>query len=189
MKIFFLDSDPNKAAESLIDKHLGLQGVYLCQLLSSAHRTIDGIREERPSKTPNKVEHRYALPEPLQSAAYSGGLTKGYPSADFVKQSTGHYYWAHDYLIATMREYNKRYGYKHDHNDLAKLLNRAPEKMFSQSLQDGWMFMPSVDIEPQYTERDEDGVINLVTTYRNWYKFAQPGVMRWTKTKTPTWYS
>jgi Pyrimidine dimer DNA glycosylase len=189
MKIFFLDTDPKKSAECLIDKHLGPQGVYLCQLLSAAHRTIDGIREERPSKVPNKIEHRYALPEPLQTKLYASGFTKGYPAADFVKQSTGHYYWAYDYLTAVMREYFKRYNHPHDHNDLVEMLKLAPKKMFTQSLEDGWLFMPSVDIELKYTTRDEDGVIDLVQTYRNWYKFAQPGVMRWTKTETPTWYN
>jgi hypothetical protein len=188
MKIYFLDTNPSKAAQALIDKHLGIQGVYLCQLLSAAHRAIDGIREERSSKISDKVAHRYALPEPLQSNLYPSRLINDYPAADFVKQSTGHYYWAHDYLTETLREFNKRYGYAHDHSDMAELLKFAPTKMFKQELQEGWLFMPSVDIEKQYTSRDEDGVIDLVKTYRNWYKFAQPGVMRWTKTQTPTWY-
>ena len=42
MNIFVLDNDPIKAAEYSCDKHVVKMIVESCQMLSSAHRVLDG---------------------------------------------------------------------------------------------------------------------------------------------------
>ena len=51
MNIFHLDNDPIKAAQMMCDKHIVKMIVEYAQLLSTAHRVLDG--EEYYDKTAN----------------------------------------------------------------------------------------------------------------------------------------
>ena len=42
MNIFFVDPDATKAAQSLVDKHVVKMVLESAQLLSTAHRVLDG---------------------------------------------------------------------------------------------------------------------------------------------------
>ena len=42
MNIFYTDSDPVKAAQSLVDRHVIKMILETCQLLCTAHRVLDG---------------------------------------------------------------------------------------------------------------------------------------------------
>ena len=51
MNIFHLDNDPIKAAQMMCDKHIVKMIVEYAQLMSTAHRVLDG--EEYLDKTAN----------------------------------------------------------------------------------------------------------------------------------------
>ena len=48
MNIFILDNDPVKAAQQQCDKHIPKMIVESAQMLSTAHRMLDGTLEKRP---------------------------------------------------------------------------------------------------------------------------------------------
>ena len=51
MNIFILDNDPVIAAQMQCDKHVVKMIVESAQMLSTAHRMIDGVMEKRLSKS------------------------------------------------------------------------------------------------------------------------------------------
>ena len=51
MNIFILHEDPVVAAQMLCDRHVPKMIVESAQMLSTAHRLLDGIPEKRPSKS------------------------------------------------------------------------------------------------------------------------------------------
>ena len=63
MNIFFLHRDPEQAAKEHVDKHVVKMIVEYAQLLSTAHRMIDGSEYTDYSKNGRKVK-RYKLENP-----------------------------------------------------------------------------------------------------------------------------
>ena len=51
MNIFVLDRNPKTAAQLQCDKHVVKMIVESAQMLSTAHRMLDGYVEKRPSKS------------------------------------------------------------------------------------------------------------------------------------------
>ena len=55
MNIFYLDKDTKTCAEMHVDKHVVKMIVEYAQLLSTAHRMLDGVKTEARSKTGRKT--------------------------------------------------------------------------------------------------------------------------------------
>ena len=55
MNIFVLDMNPVTAAQMQCDKHVVKMIVESAQMLSTAHRMIDGYLEKRPSKSGKRM--------------------------------------------------------------------------------------------------------------------------------------
>ena len=90
MNIFHLDNDPIKAAQMMCDKHIVKMIVEYAQLMSTAHRVLDG--EEYLDKTANNRNiRRWYHPE------YDGFLYKAshvnHPSNIWVRESDENYFW------------------------------------------------------------------------------------------------
>ena len=52
MNIFYLNEDPRVAAEEHCDKHVCKMTIEYCQLLSTAHRALDGAEYYDKTKKP-----------------------------------------------------------------------------------------------------------------------------------------
>ena len=94
MNIFYLDRDPKIAAQMMCDKHVVKMILESAQILSTAHRVLDG--------------GDYADQYGLYKIAH-----KNHPSTIWCRQSKPHYEWLYNHMIALGREYNKRYGKIH----------------------------------------------------------------------------
>ncbi len=55
MNIFVLDEDPVISAQMMCDKHIPKMIVEAAQMLSTAHRMLDGYMEKRPSKSGKRM--------------------------------------------------------------------------------------------------------------------------------------
>ena len=65
MNIFYLDKDPKTCAEQHLDKHVVKMLIEYAQLMSTAHRVLDGVKYIGKSKTGRKVT-RYLKMKKLQ---------------------------------------------------------------------------------------------------------------------------
>ena len=94
MNIFYLDRDPQIAAQMMCDKHVVKMILESAQMLSTAHRVLDG--------------DEYADKNGLYKKAHVN-----HPSSEWVRCSYQQYKWLYDHMVALMEEYTYRYGKHH----------------------------------------------------------------------------
>ena len=111
MNIFYLDEDEKKCAQYHVDKHVVKMILEYCQLLSTAHRIIDGKETVAKSKTGRNVK-RWILPDERETILYSATHIN-HPSAVWCRQSDSNYIWLSKLLKELCNEYTYRYGKVH----------------------------------------------------------------------------
>ena len=121
MNIFYLHSDPVIAAQAMTDKHVVKMVLETAQLLSTAHRVLDGTPYIKLSKSNAKLT-RYNHPLPLYQATHIN-----HPSAIWVRESADNYAWLYSHFLALCVEYTRRYGKTHkSYTDLNAYLSQIP---------------------------------------------------------------
>jgi hypothetical protein len=124
MNIFYLHHDPNIAARAMTDKHCVKMILESAQLLSTAHRVLDGLPYTKTSKSGAKLT-RYNHWLPLYEATHMN-----HPSAIWVRESADNYAWLYSHFLALCVEYTRRYGKVHkSYTDLAMLLQPLPSNI------------------------------------------------------------
>jgi hypothetical protein len=111
MNIFYLDKDPKVCAQMHVDKHCIKMILEYAQLLSTAHRILDGTVSIGLGKTGRK-QTRYVLPDDRESVLYSA-THLNHPSAVWCRQSAMNYHWLYTLLVECCKEYTYRYGKVH----------------------------------------------------------------------------
>jgi hypothetical protein len=81
------------------------------QLLSTAHRVLDGVLTVGLSQSGRK-QQRYILSDEREQMLYSATHIN-HPSAVWVRQSSANYMWLAELLEECCREYSYRYGKIH----------------------------------------------------------------------------
>lgn len=176
MNIFYIDSDPVVAAQSMVDKHVVKMILESAQLLSTAHRYLDGQLVEGKSKTGRKAK-RWILGDAREPVLYQATHIN-HPSAVWCRQSVENYNWLVDHFFALMSEYTHRYGKTHKcQGDLSYMLQSPPKNLQEYD----WTTMPSA-MGDEY-KISQDPIVN----YRNYYKFGKAKMHHWTKRQPPDW--
>ena len=175
MNIFYLHHDVVKCAEMHNDKHTVKMILEYAQLLSTAHRVLDGDIVIGKSKTGRK-QTRYVLSRD-DSILYSATHIN-HPSSVWVRQSDKNYDWLFGLFQALMTEYTHRYGKTHATSrlemHLAKLPKNIPQKPFT---------------EPTPAMPDDVKVPgDSIASYRRYYIQNKPHLANWKKRPVPEWY-
>ena len=111
MNIFYLSNSPQECAKFHVDRHVTKMVLEYAQLLSTAHRILDGTQSVGLSKTGRK-QVRYVLPDERESILYSATHIN-HPSAIWCRQSSANYMWLAELLEECCKEYCYRYGKVH----------------------------------------------------------------------------
>ena len=119
MNIFYLDSVPTECAKMHVDKHCVKMILESAQLLSTAHRLLDGDNDVL-----YKTTHA------------------NHPSAVWVRESDENYLWLFELFTALMVEYTHRYGKHHACERMIGVLSRAPLAIPKGSLTEPPCCMP-----------------------------------------------
>ena len=112
MNIFYLDNDTRVCAEMHNDKHLVKMILEYAQLLSTAHRYLDGTPTVVRRATTGRRQTQYILSNNLDGVLYSATHIN-HPSAVWVRQSDSNYMWLAELLEMLCGEYTYRYGKVH----------------------------------------------------------------------------
>jgi len=128
MNIFYLDKDPKICAQMHVDKHCVKMILEYAQLLSTAHRVLDGVLTTGLSKSGRK-QQRYILNDEREQVLYSATHIN-HPSAVWCRQSDSNYIWLSKLLVELCKEYTYRYGKVHkcESSGLVKTLFWNPPK-------------------------------------------------------------
>jgi hypothetical protein len=111
MNIFYLHNDPKVCAEMHNDKHCIKMILEYAQLLSTAHRVLDGTLSNGLSAS-GRQKKIWTLPDDRNNRLYSATHIN-HPSAIWVRQSYANYVWLSKLLTELCREYTYRYGKVH----------------------------------------------------------------------------
>lgn len=175
MNIFFVHTNPIIAAQSLVDKHVVKMILESAQLLSTAHRVLDGVEYVGKSETGRNVK-RWTLPDGRETVMYAATHIN-HPSAVWCRQSIENYNWLVEHFFALCMEYNVRYGKTHKCYEMGLELQSPPLKLKQWDMTP----MPSC-MDEQYIISD-DPVIN----YRNYYKVGKASLHSWKNRQPPEW--
>ena len=176
MNIFYLDECPRQCAEWMVDKHVVKMILETAQLLSTAHRYLDGTLVEGVNEKGRKTK-RWILGDSRDDVFYSATHIN-HPSAVWARQSVENYNWLVDHLFALSDEYTHRYGKYHaTMGKLAYLIQSPPLNL------EEW------DMTPMPSCMDKEYIIseNVVDNYRNYYKVGKARMHSWKKREAPSW--
>lgn len=177
MNIFYLHSDPKVCASMHNDKHVVKMILEYAQLLSTAHRILDGKLVEGVSKSGRKAK-RYELPDKRDSVLYTA-THANHPSAVWVRQSTRNYDWLYRLFGELCNEYTYRYGKIHSTQRLDADLMFPPN-----NLKIGDFTEPPPAMPDDYKVPGDS-----VTSYRNYYINDKMKMSRWTNSPMPEWFA
>ena len=169
MNIFYLDRDTKKCAEMHVDKHCVKMILEYAQLLSTAHRVLDGTPTDGKSESGRK-KTTYILPNAYDSVLYSATHIN-HPSAVWVRKSSNNYVWLHNLLVSLCKEYTYRYGKVHkcEETGLVKALFFTPKNIPNQPFTEPTPAMP-----------DTSKVTgDSIKSYRNYYFKEKQRMWSW----------
>jgi len=172
MNIFALHADPVIAAQSQCDKHVIKQSLESCQLLSTAHRVLDGALVVKPRK-------QYQLNDTRDSILYKATHVN-HPSTVWARSHVENYRWLLNHTESLLDEYSYRYGKIHACARLIPHLRVLPSNISSDP---SYKFKLSVAMKDEYKVGS-----NPVEMYRHYYREAKKGFATWKRRNPPTWW-
>ena len=182
MNIFILDENPIKAAQLQCDKHVVKMIVESGQMLSTAHRMLDGYTEKRPSKSGKRMVNYWVHPDSnLENTLYKA-VHHYHPCTTWTMKSIGNYTWHYDHFLALCIEYQYRYNKTHSTQTLLEDILLIPPK----NIPIGGLtpFALAMTHEPQCIHEGEP-----VRSYHEYYQTKQDRFkMVWTKRNVPEWF-
>ena len=136
MNIFYLNNHPTVCAQYHVDKHVVKMILEYAQLLSTAHRVLDGVETAGFSASGRKKKV-WKLNSSYDDILYSATHIN-HPSAIWARHGFENYQWLHSLLVELCKEYTYRYGkiHKCEATGLVDKLQYAPfnipTKLFTQ---------------------------------------------------------
>jgi len=181
MNIFVLDHNPKIAAQSQCDKHVVKMIVESAQMLSTAHRMLDGVETKRPSVSGKTMIKYYELQNPEMELMLYKAVHHKHPCTIWTMESVYNYRWHYDHFCALLDEYTYRYGKTHTTEKLKYWLVKPPKNIPHVPMTD---FKLAMTHEPQCMHEGQ-----TIRSYREYYHTKQDRFkMAWTKRKPPNWF-
>lgn len=185
MNIFYLHHDPVKCAEMHNDKHCIKMILEYAQLLSTAHRVIDGTPTVDRGGATGRQRTTYILSDNRDAVLYRATHVN-HPSAIWCRRGITEYSWLHSLLVALCEEYTYRYGKVHkvEREGLLWELQKPPKKINYDVF---WS-------EPTPAMPDEIKIAgNSIASYRNYYNKSKTHLASWkgkiNSRSTPEWFN
>lgn len=179
MNIFYLHNEPKACAQMHVDKHVVKMIVEYAQLLSTAHRILDGTQHVGLSDKGRK-RTTYSLPDDRESVLYRATHIN-HPSAKWCRHSAENYHWLVQLWLACLDEYTYRYGKVHSCARLIDHLMVAPDNIPVGDFSAPWRAMP----EEFKVDRSEDDY--TMKSYRAYYNGAKSHMFKWKNRTQPEW--
>lgn len=175
MNIFYLHKDPTLCAEQHVNKHVVKMVLEYAQLLSTAHRLLDGVETLSVTASGRRVK-RWQLPDERNGVLYHATHLQ-HPSALWTRASAANYQWLYDLFVAVLAEYSFRYGKVHATARLIQPLQATPKHIAQH-----------VFTEPTPAMPDNYRIAgDVVQSYRNYYLGSKSHLFAWKNRPTPDW--
>lgn len=177
MNIFMLDEDPKICADYHCLKHQLKMIIEYAQLMSTAHRVLDGEHYIEP--VGRKIK-RWRL-APIQDDILYKATHVNHPSNQWVRLSKDNYIWIFNMWRELCKNYNRDYGKIHaTYSKLIYALAQAPKNIPDIG------FVPMSDEYQAMPIELKKG--NPVDSYRNFYNIEKASFAKW-KINKPEWFT
>jgi len=181
MNVFVLDKNPVQCAKEHIDKHVCKMCTEYAQLLSTAHRVVDGELWIGRTQTGRKVKRYYLEDSYMNHKLYLASHIN-HPCNIWLRESVENYNWLYKMWRCLGQEYSYRYGRTHKSiSKLADALSTPPMNIEQESMTEPPAAMSN------YVECIVEN--NIVASYRNYYWKAKRSFAKWTKRDKPIWWT
>ena len=202
MNVFPIEYDnegnpcPILSARTQCDQHAQKMYLESAQMLSTAHRLLDGEVGFVPStdKQGNmvylksgklRVKKQYRLDDDRDGLLYAAVHPK-HPTTLWTMESAENYDWHYAHFVELLNEFERRHKKLPKTAALKDILKRHPNNIPK---------VPATPIKlamaqfPQCVVRGPDGVINVVESYRNFYIEDKERFATWNKGRSaPQWW-
>ena len=177
MNIFYLHPDPKICAEMHVDKHCVKMILETAQLLSTAHRILDGVEDMGLSQTGRKKKV-WRLPDNRDLVLYSATHIN-HPSAIWCRRGSENYMWLWLLLNELCKEYTYRYGkiHKCESTGLVATLKQRPNNIHVHRFTEPTPAMPE-----QYKVPGDS-----LKSYHNYYNGEKRRMFSWKNRQQPEW--
>jgi hypothetical protein len=190
MNIFYLDSDPQTCAEMHVSKHVTKMIIEYAQLMSTAHRVIDGTEYTDLTANGRRIKRWRLDDEREQSLMKASHIN--HPSAIWCRENKENYKWLYTMWCWLCNEYTYRYGKVHACQRLKDVLYNAPT-----NIPDGEFFAPTPAMPPDVkilAENPKPGrKYDSLKSYHNYYNVSKRAFATWqgkvNSRSTPSWYN
>jgi len=178
VNIFVLDESPQVAAQNMCDKHVVKMIVESAQMLSTAHRVLDGEQYTELSVNNRRIK-RWKSPYKLMEEMLYKASFVGHPCTQWVMENDKNYYWLTEHAYALCKEYTRRYSKVHKTEDMISLIRyRKPVNIpIADSITSFAQAMPEEYKNP-----------NAVEAYRAYYLGEKRDIAQWKNSETPSWF-
>jgi hypothetical protein len=183
MNIFYVHKNPIVAAKMLIDKHVVKMIVESAQMLSTAHRLLDGTEYYGKTKTGRKIKRWTHPNNNLDNVLYLAGHVK-HPSTLWVMKNIFHYNWLYTHMMSLNDEFKLRYNHTKDHMTIRKLKDilKYPPKNIPVNV---------IGTDPTPAMPDECKIPgDVIGSYRKYYIEKKQSFASWkSPSKPPKWWT
>jgi hypothetical protein len=177
VNIFVLNKDPKIAAQMHCDKHVPKMVVESAQMLSTAHRMLDGKEYTAPSKSGKRMVKHYKLP--MNDDKVYKAVHAKHPCTVWTMETHNNYMWHYELFKNLSKEYTFRFGKPHQSWELLKnALNCPPD-----NIPVGFLTKFALAMPEEYKTEDP------VTSYQKYYKQDKKYFAKWERgRRRPYWW-
>lgn len=170
MNIFYLSSNPDECAQWHVDKHVTKMNIEYAQLLSTAHRILDGTQQ---TLTAPRKKTIWTLQDDRETTLYKA-THANHPSCVWTRQSDANYVWLLNLWKSLLTEYTYRYGKIHGCAKLLPALEQTP------------IHIPTIAFtEPPAAMPDVCKRNTAVESYREYYRTYKQSFASWKRRDVP----
>jgi hypothetical protein len=173
MNIFYLDEDVTECAKMHVDKHCVKMILEYAQLMSTAHRVLDGRCDTQIANGRKSTSWTFA--DDSNDMLYKATHVN-HPSAVWARQSVYNYIRLYTLWIALMKEYTYRYGKHHACERLIDALGQLPINIQTNFFTKPPCCMP-----------DECKTGDTIESYRKYYMMHKSHIFAWKNRPVPDW--
>ena len=176
MNIFYLHEDPIQNAKWHIDKHIVKMPIEYAQLMSTAHRLLDGEMYIGKTAIGRNIK-RWKLHDEREDILYKASHIN-HPSAIWVRESIENYFEMYKLYMAVLSEFTNRYGKVHGSSKPSIALIRPPSNI---------PMVKGTQL-PQCMPEMCKVKNNPILAYRNYYIVEKNSFASWKNREIPEWF-
>ena len=179
MNVFYLNKQENICAQMHVDSHCSKMIIEYAQLMSTAHRYMDGTEWTDRTKNNRRIK-RWRLADPIMESTLYKASHINHPSGIWLRQNKENYMWLYRMWTELNTEFMYRYNKNVPHESYRKLqhvLATPPMNMPDGQFTQPTPAMPD-DVKDPYS----------IVSYKQYYVTYKQHLAKWTKRGAPQWY-